>query len=93
MLTLDRMGVGGVCGRAMNLVTRAAGPPPLYIARRQGPTNQSSVGRPRSGRERKGSIEPLDSIGGDQSNILPLDLNFTFNLILSTLFVSSHIGT
>ena len=29
----------------------------------------------------------------DQPNILPLDLNFTFNLILSSLFVSSHIGT
>ena len=27
----------------------------------------------------------------DQPNILPLDLNFTFNFILSSLSVSSHI--
>ena len=29
----------------------------------------------------------------DQPNILPLDLNFTFNFILSSLFVSSNIDT
>src|SRR4051812_16762782 len=35
----------------VNLVPCASNPPPpLYIARRQGPTNQSWVGRPRSGR-------------------------------------------
>jgi hypothetical protein len=38
-------------------------------------------------------IESLDSVLRDQSNILPLDLIFTFNFILYTLLVSSRIST
>ena len=53
-------GVSGGSGTAANLVTRAASPPPLYIARRQGPTNQIEVVRPDQGAV-KGSIEPLGS--------------------------------
>ena len=42
----------------------------------------------------QGPVRPVGfELERDQPNILPLDLNFTFNFILSSLFVSSHIGT
>jgi hypothetical protein len=45
---------------AANLVLRASGPHLLYIAQcDRGATNQSRVGRPRSGRETKGPSGPL----------------------------------
>ena len=49
-----------------NLVPRP--PPPFYGAVRWGPTNHGAVGRLRSGRESKSPI------GGNQTDILPLDL-------------------
>ena len=68
-------------------------PPPLYVALRdRGPSTILWLGAPDQGAD-QGSVGPLGPHGRDQPNILPLDLNFTFNLILSSLFVSSHIGT
>jgi hypothetical protein len=49
-LTLDRIGVSVGFGTHGEPRTACVRPPPLYIARRQGPTNQCRVGRPRSKR-------------------------------------------
>jgi hypothetical protein len=58
-----------------------------------GAHNHRLVEHPRSGRESR----PVQAVGpdrgGDHPNILPLDLNFTFNFILYTLLVSSRIST
>ena len=79
---------------AINLVSRAPAPTSVYIARgHRGPPTMVWLGAPDQG----ASQAPVRPVGlereRDQPNILPLDLNFTFNLILSSLFVSSHIGT
>jgi hypothetical protein len=75
-----------------NLMWCAAGPHLFLYAQVTGAHNHGSVERPRSGRESR----PVRAVGldrgGDQPNILPLDLNFTFNFILYTLLVSSLIG-
>jgi hypothetical protein len=79
-------GVNGVCGNAMNLVLRATGPHPLYIALPQGPTNQGSVGHPQSGR-REGfrSAIGLDRTG-DQSNIFVISKTLTtYNVLYKTM--------
>ena len=71
-----------------------AAPTPVYIAQRVGgPPTMDRLGAPDQGAS-QGPVRPVGfERERDQPNILPLDLNFTFNLILSSLFVSSHIGT
>ena len=61
-------------------------PPPLpfMCAARRGPTSLPRAGRPRSGRESKAQLA-VGPTGGDQSNILPLDLISYFNLSQSLL--------
>ena len=65
-------------------------PPPLpfMCAARRGPTSLPRAGRPRSGRESKDQLA-VGPTGGDQSNILPLDLTLSFNL--SQSFLSSFL--
>ena len=84
-------GVGGVW-LTVNLVRRAAGPPYLYIALRQGPTNQKKVGRPRSGRRSR--VRRAVGLVREEINLTfsPLISTFTFNYVLFILLVSSRIG-
>ena len=78
---------------AINLVSRAPAPTSVYIAWVTGPTNHGLVGRPDQGVS-QGPVRPVGfERERDQPNILPLDLNFTFNFILSSLSVSSQINT
>ena len=86
---------------AINLVIYAPAPTSVYIARVTG-AHQPWFGWAPPIRARvRGPFEPSQGpvrpVGfereRDQPNILPLDVNFTFNFILSSLFVSSHIGT
>ena len=59
----------------------------------RGPPTMVWLGAPDQGAS-QGPVRPVGlERERDQPNILPLDLNFTFNFILSSLFVSSHIGT
>ena len=57
-------------------------------AARRGPTSLPRAGRPPSGRESKAQLA-VGPTGGDQSNILPLDLTLSFNL--SQYFLSSFL--
>ena len=91
--TLDQQGVSVGIVAAINLVSRVSTLTSVYIARVTG-AHQPWFGWAPPIRARvKGPSSRWARSGGDQPNILPLDLNFTFNLILSNLFVSSHIGT
>jgi hypothetical protein len=84
--------VGGGRLRTINLVRRAGRPShPLYSAATRA-HHSGTNGRPRSGRERRGRTSRWARTDRDQSNILPLDLNFTFNFILYTLLISSLIS-
>ena len=57
-----------------------------------GPPALSWAGRSRSERESKAQLT-VGPTGGDQPNILPLDLIFTFNFIFFTSFlISSQIN-
>ena len=78
---------------AINFVCRAPAPPLLYSAGHRGPPTMVWLGAPDQGAS-QGPVRPVGfERERDQPNILPLDLNFTFNFILSSLSVSSHIGT
>ena len=77
--------IGGVLAVAGNLVPRASGPHPVYIARRQGPTTMYWLNAPDQGAS-QGANRPVGT-GWEEinSNILPLDLNFTFNFVPFTI--------
>ena len=79
---------------AINLVKRASAPHLfLYSTGHRGPPTMVWLGAPDQGAS-QGPVRPVGfEREKDQPNILPLDLNFTFNFILSSLSVSSHIGT
>jgi hypothetical protein len=89
------LGLGVVAARA-NLVSWAIGPTPLYRHCATGPTSLCWVWCPRSGRWPKGPSWPLGQPGGDQPNILPLDLNislnFKHNFTLQSFSIPSQIS-
>ena len=77
--SLDRVRVWTVgTVAAANLVKKAASPHFLFIGLRDGgPPTSSWTGRSRSERESKAQLA-VGPTGGDQPNILPLDLIFYF---------------
>jgi len=80
----------GGCGEPYTLATD---PHLLFMALRDGgPPASHWAGRSRSERESKAQLA-VGPTGGDQPNILPLDLIFTFNFIPFTSFlISSQIN-
>ena len=85
---------GGESGGAVNLVPCAPAPTSLYIAGHRGPPTIERLGAPDQGANRSGPDGPLSPLGGEINlTFSPLISTFIFNLILSSLFVSSHIGT
>ena len=83
----------GAVAAVVNLVTLATDPHLLFMALRdRGPPASHWAGRSRSERESKAQLA-VGPTGGDQPNILRLDLIFTFNFIPFTSFlISSQIN-
>jgi hypothetical protein len=93
-LAVRTLGIGlglGVVAARVNLVSWAVGPTPLYRHCAVGPTNLCWVWCPRSGRWPKGPCWSLGQPGGDQPNILPLDLNIYLNFRLNFTLLSFSI--
>ena len=83
--------MGGVADSAVNLVLSALAPHLLlYGVVRWGATNHGSVGRPRSGRGSRHRLGRWAESGGDQPNILSLDLTFQLELKILYLFSFHH---
>ena len=71
---------------AVKLMSRATSPHLLFIALRDGgPPALHWAGRALSERESKAQLA-VGPTGGDQPNILPLILSYTFNFISFTFF-------
>ena len=77
---LDWIGfVGGVVWHTINLVSCAAGPPTsLCSAGHRGPPTMVRLGAPDQGAGTSRGVVGLQRLAGDRSNILPLDLHFSF---------------
>jgi hypothetical protein len=83
--------IGGATGNPVNLVLCAPNPTSLYSTAIGAHQPYFSWTPPIRARKGFPSSRWARS-GGDQPNILPLDLNFTFNFILYSLLVSSRIS-